>query len=312
MSILRRIGLAISLLGLVVVLLSGLVVVDTGEVMVVQRLGKALATPLRPGLHWSLPLGLDRLDRVRTDEIQRLVLGGAGIPDAAEAPGLGEFLTGDLNLAGVEAIVQYRVADPTAFVLFGERVQEFLKEAAAARLSQALASRTIDEALGDERLAIATELLNVLSGDLDKARVGLEILDVSLADVQPPWEVAPAFDEAQSARSQADQRLEEAKGYQTRTLAVAHAEAQTRLDRAEAASHRAVTLAKAEADRFQALRQSLSGHRALAIRRLHETTIRERLAEVGQTILLTPNEPIDLSIIQPTTPSTELGSTNSR
>ena len=76
------------------------------------------AEPWEPGLHWGLPWGLDRVDRIKTGQTRTLTV-GARDPQAAPLaqapdPETDDFLTGDLNLVTAQAIVQYRVLDPVA------------------------------------------------------------------------------------------------------------------------------------------------------------------------------------------------------
>ena len=85
-----------------------------------RRFGRVVEPAWGPGLHWGLPLGLDRFDRVRTDEVRRLSVGPADALEAGSEAHGGEFLTGDLNLVRIRAIVQYRVDDPVAYVVQGE------------------------------------------------------------------------------------------------------------------------------------------------------------------------------------------------
>ena len=75
------------------------------------------------------------------------------------------------------------------------------------------------------------------------------------------------------------------------------AEAQARLDRARARADRAVVLARSRAGRFLALLAEADRARALTVRRLYLDTLRELLPRVKRKLVLTPEEPIDLSII---------------
>src|SRR5205085_4751418 len=110
------VALAVLVLGLAC-LATSWVEVASGEVVVVRRLGRVLPMPWMPGPHLGLPLGLDQRLRVRTDLVRRLEVGLAAAPGGDDEPAAGEFLTGDLNLLRARGVVQYRVADPVAFVL---------------------------------------------------------------------------------------------------------------------------------------------------------------------------------------------------
>ncbi|WP_169975057.1 protease modulator HflK [Tautonia rosea] len=291
--------LALTTVILLSVLATGLVAVEPGESVVVRRFGRVLDRPMGAGLHWVAPLGIDRIDRVRTDEVRRLRLGLAGIPGASDAPGAGEFLSGDQNVLRAEAVVQYRVADPVAFVVAVDRREALLVALGEASLSRALSRRGIDDAMGSERLAVAVEVAGSLRDDSDRFGLGLAILSVNLTEVRPPEEVRPDFAATQAARSEVDTRLREAQGHADRVLAASASEVGTILDRVHAAADRSVILARSRADRFRSILTELNRSRSMTIQRIYLDAIREQWPRVGRTVVLAPDEPLDLSILGP-------------
>ncbi|WP_152050033.1 protease modulator HflK [Tautonia marina] len=301
MSRRTRIATTMGLTSLVVliVLATGLVAVEPGESVVVRRFGRVIDRPMGAGLHWVAPLGIDRIDRVRTDEVRRLRLGLAGIPGAAEAPGAGEFLSGDQNVLQAEVVVQYRVADPVAFVVGVDRREEVLAALGEASLSRALARRGIDDAMGGDRLAVAVEVAETLQDDSERLGLGLAILGVNLTEVRPPEEVRPDFAATQAARSEVDTRLREAQGLADRLLAASASEVGAILDRAHAAAERSVILARSRADRFRSLATEVNRARPMTVQRIYLDTIRTQWPRVGRTVVLAPDEPLDLSILGP-------------
>ena len=286
------IGLALALS-----LASGAVVVAPGEVVVVRRLGRPLARPWRPGLHPGLPFGIDRLTRVRTDEVRRVEIGLTGIAGPEDEPGAGEYLTGDLNLVRARGIVQYRISDPAAFALRAVSVEPLLARLTESSLSRALSRRGIDAALRRDRALVARDVEDDLARNSDRLGLGLAILGVSLTDARPPGEVAPDFARAQAARSDFDRRLNEAKSYAATTLPAARAEALARLERARGRADRAVVLARGRSGRFLALLAEADRARGLTVRRLYLDALRDLLPRVRRKLILTPEEPIDLSIL---------------
>jgi membrane protease subunit HflK len=295
----RRRGIVTGVLTLAAVayLATGLVVVAPGEAVVVRRLGKVLPRPWTAGLHWGGPVGIDRIVRVRTDEVRDLAVGLAGVPGPDDDPGAGEFLTGDLNLLRARGIVQYRVADPVAFALRAGDVEGLLARQAEAGLTRALARRGIDAALRTGRAEVARDAEADLARAVARAGLGLAILGVSLTDARPPAEVQPDFAAAQSAQSEHDRRLTEAGTYDATTLATARASAQARTEQAHARADRAVALARGRADRFLALLAEADRSRPLTARRLYRDALRDLLPKVRRKLVLTPEEPVDLSIL---------------
>lgn len=278
-------------------LAAGVVVVAPGEAVVVRRLGRALEPPWRQGPHWAFPLGIDRLDRVRLDRVRRLEVGLAGVPGAADEPGTGEYLTGDRNLVKVRAVVQYRVADPIGYTLRADAVDALLGRLAEADLAASLSKLKIDDVLGAGRVALAEEVRASLRRDADRHGLGVAILAISLTDARPPREVEPDFVAAQSARSERDRLVRDARTYEATTLAAARAEADARQEAAHAVADRARTEAEARAGRFLDLLDAAARDRPLTVRRLYRDALRDLLPRVRRTLVLAPDEPLDLSIL---------------
>ena len=299
----RRWLIAMFLIALAVsCMATGWVEVAPGEVMVVRRLGRFERDPWLPGPHIGWPLGLDRRVRVRTDEVRRLEVGLAGTPGPDDDPGAGEYLTGDLNLLRARGVVQYRVADPVAFVLQAEGIEPILVRLTESCLARALSSRAIDAALRLDRAAIARDVAEELGRSVSAQGLGVSILGVSLTDARPPGEVAPDFAAAEAARSERDRRVNDAKTFTATMLTVARAEAQGRTDRARAGADRAEVLARSRAGRFLALLAEVNRARPLTIRRLYLDTLREVWPRVRRKLVLTPDEPVDLSLLGIDTP----------
>ncbi len=295
----KRAALGIIPVVTIAILASGLVSVAPGESAVVRRFGRLLANPYGPGLHLGLPLGLDRVERVETERVRRVEIGLAETPGPGDDPGAGEYLTGDLNLIHARAVVQYRVADPARFVLAADDREGTLRRLAESCLARSLARRGIDGALRDGRAAIAADVQSMLGESARRYGLGLAVLGVSLTDAQPPAEVQPDFAAAQSARSDLDRKRNEANARAESVRIAARAKARTTEEAARAAADRAVALAKGRAARFVALLAEAERSRRLTVRRLYLDGLRDGLARVRRKVLLTPDEPIDLSLFGP-------------
>jgi membrane protease subunit HflK len=294
-SVRRAVVGSVVVLGAIACAATGLVVVAPGEVVVVRRFGRVLREPWSAGPHLGWPGGIDRRTRVRIDEVRRIEIGRAAAPGADEEPGTGEFLTADRNILRARAVVQYRVDDPVRFVLAGE-IEPALARLAESGLAAALAGVPIDAALGPGRAEVARQAAARIARGAERLGLGVAVLGVSLTDARPPAEVEPDFAAAQSARSERDRRIVDARASATTLRTAAEAESRARLDAAHADATRSVRLALARAERFLALLAEANGARRLTVGRLYRDTLRDLLPRVRRKVLLTPEEPVDLSL----------------
>jgi membrane protease subunit HflK len=279
------------------VVATGWCMVAPGEVVVVRRLGRLVEPPLSPGLHWRYPFGIDRLDRVRTDAVRQVTIGLAGTAGADLEPSAGEVMTGDLNLLRIQATVQYRVVSPADFVLQSSQVEPLLTISAEASVSRALAARGVDAVLRSERQACAHAVEQDLQAAVDRYRLGVAILGVSLTDARPPFEVQADFAAAQSAESERDRRINEANSYEETTVTAARSSGLAKLESARAAALRRTVMARAEAQRFLTLLAEADRSRALTMHRLYVESLRTLLGRVKTKLILPPGDAIDLTVL---------------
>jgi membrane protease subunit HflK len=292
----RRWVVAPITLAALVYALSGWTVVEPGEAVVVRRLGRLLPDAWGPGPHLGAPWGIDRMTRVRLDEVRRLEIGLVGVAGPDDEPGAGEYLTGDGHLVRCRGVVQYRIADPVAYIAQASGTAAVLTRLAEASLARALSRSAIDEVLRAGGFAPAVEAEAGLRLEVDRLGLGLAILGLRLTDARPPIEVQPDFDAAQAARSAAEERRTEARTRAAITLAEARATATARTERTQAQADRTVALAGARAERFLALLAEAHRDRRLTVHRLYRDALRDLLPKVKRK-LVAPDEPVDLSLL---------------
>jgi len=276
---------------------TSLVVVAPGELVMVRRLGRVIEPPWGPGLHWRLPLGIDRIDRVRSDAVRQLTIGSAGPPGADDEPSAGEVMTGDLNMLMVQATVQYRISQPMYYLLHVERVESLLGKATAAAVARALSARGVDAVLRTDRQAIARAAEVDLAALASKYRLGVAILGLSLTDARPPAEVAADFAAAQSAESERDRRINDAESYEETTAIAAKSAADAKLESARAVADRRAVTSRAEADSFTLLAAEAERSRALTMRRLYIESVQALLDGVKRKIVVPAGGELDLTVL---------------
>jgi membrane protease subunit HflK len=267
-----------------------------GEAVVVRRWGRVLERPWTQGAHWGWPFGIDRVARVRTDAVRQISIGLPAFAGPQDRPGAGELLTADWNLVQAHAEIQYRVAEPIAYLLTARDRDRLLRPLAESSLSRALAARRIDEILQSARAEVARTTAVDLGNRAQRLHLGVRILAVHLTDVRPPVEVQADFAAAQSARSDSDRRTGESKTYAATTLAAARATARSQVERARAEAYRAEALARARADRFRTLLVETGRNRRLTIQRLYFDAMRELLPRVKRKVTLAQDDAVDVSV----------------
>jgi membrane protease subunit HflK len=321
----RRLGVALIFLGLLAYLATGLTVVQQDELGVVRRFGAVLNDPAsgryvtwEPGLHWGLPWGIDQIERIKTGQTRTLTV-GARDPQAAPLasapnPETDDFLTGDLNLVSAQAIVQYRVLDPVAFLFAARALDAALTADAESALTGALAGRSIDDVLTTGRAEVAEKMLRTIQERADVQGLGISIRAVRLGRVAPPVPVAPAFADAARARSDRNQAVTRAQEYRDRARADARGQAREIADRAAGQFDRLVQGARGEADRFTKVLAESRKDLAATRRRLYLEALAELLPRFSRKVVVAPGHDLDISLFTEggtgARPATTSGSTN--
>lgn len=261
--------------------------VGPDEVGIVQQFGKYVRTT-QPGLRMKLPFGIETVRKVKITHVFKEEFGfrtiSAGVRSifegrssdeevttrlsrssrhaAANDPFLAEslMLTGDLNMAVVEWIVQYRVKDPVAYAFRIREPQETLRNMSEAVMRLVVGDHNINQILTAGREQIQKETEEMLQEVLNSYGAGIEIRNVILQDVNPPDEVKASFNEVNEARQEKEKLINQAWEEYNRIIPKAEGEAQQQIREAEGYAVDRVNRAQGDAERFiltwEAYRQS--------------------------------------------------------
>src|SRR5262249_1499441 len=110
--------------------------IEPGERAGVRRFGRILHDKPGPGLHVFLPFGMDRVDRVKINQVREVTVGfplAENEEDRTTPPG--QLLTGDHNLINVQVKLYYSVREDPAeeiekFIVNAERIDDLVARAA--------------------------------------------------------------------------------------------------------------------------------------------------------------------------------------
>lgn len=305
-----------------VYLLSGLYIVRGNEQALVRRFGRARLPLASSGLHFDLPWPFTKIDRVNVNQVQTLSVGVAAPAESLEGSGFlqetfidrqGEFLTGDKNILNLAVHVQYRIADPYAWLFQTKNPAVGLKLLVEALVTDVVARSGVDfvHPLG------LTELRNLLTreaqGVVEREPWGILVDDVTIAGAFPPVEVKASFLDVSNARAEKDRVIEQEEAQGEKRLAAARAEARQRSDRAHAAAQGRIEMAKGSADRFRALIAEFqrdaestgrppAAARRRAMQRMFSNSMEQLLPRFAGKVLIDPRDPVDLTIFPPAEP----------
>jgi modulator of FtsH protease HflK len=268
--------------------------IQPDEVGVIQRFGKHVRTT-EPGLHFKLPLGIERLTRVPTQRQLKEEFGFRSLRPGRQteyaAPSeetLGEslMLTGDLNVAVVEWIVQYRIKDPSAFLFKVRDPQGTFRYMSEAAMRMVVGDHSVDEVITIGREAIALQAKEELQRLCDNYKIGIEIQQVVLQDVNPPDRVRPAFNEVNQAIQEKERAINEAWAEYNQSVPRAKGEAEQAVRAAEGYALERVNNAEGDARRFDAQWAEYKKAPAVTRRRLYLETLAALLPKVGRKVIV--------------------------
>ena len=286
---------AAGLLALVVLvsLLGTVYQVEPEEVSVVLRFGKYVRTE-DPGLRFKLPF-IETMTRV---PVQRQLKQEFGFR-TVEAGTRTEFtteerrfadeavmLTGDLNVAVVEWIVQYRVSDPELYLFRVRNLEDTFRAMNEAIMRETVGDRTVTEVVTVGRQEIETSVEARLQTLTDQYQMGITIDQVVLQDVNPPDPVRPSWDEVSQAQQQAQRAVNEALAEYNAVIPRARGEAEQTVLQAEGYSLDRVNRAEGEASRFAAIEAAYRQAPEVTRQRMYLETMQQILPQVGRKVFV--------------------------
>ena len=280
---------------LAVMLLAGLArgvyTVGPESVGVVQRFGRFIGT-VGPGLRFKLPFGIDTVTILPVKRQLKMEFGfgtpGAQHPDQAsfEQEQESDMVTGDLNAAHVEWVVQYEIDDPEQYLFNHREPGPTLRDLSESVMREVVGDRTVDEVLTIGRQGIENEAIAELTALVQQLHMGLRVQQVQLKNVHPPTPVQRSFDEVNRAQQEREQRITQANGEYNKVVPRASGEAQRRLSEAEGYSLKRVNEAEGDVARFRALLEQYDKAPDVTRRRLYLETMAEVLPKLGGKIIL--------------------------
>ncbi len=247
----------VGIIFLISFLTSSFYTVEPDEEAVVIRLGKYINTT-SPGLHFKLPLGVDRVIKVKTRKVHQAEFGFRTSNLATRVTQYSNsnyddeslMLTGDLNVADVEWVVQFQISDPFKFLFKTSTPEKNIRDVSEAIMRRVVGDRLVTEVLTTGRAEISSEAKVLMQEVLNKYDIGVSIVTVKLQDVNPPKLVQPSFNLVNSAKQEQEKIINQAEKQYNKIIPEARGKADKLLSEAEGYASAVVNNAHGDTVKF--------------------------------------------------------------
>ncbi len=285
-------NIKVIVLGILAVVLafSSVYTVAPEEVGIVQRFGEYVQTT-ESGLNFKIPF----IETVRIVPVERQLKQEfgyrtieSGVQSQYVKAGYRDeslMLTGDLNLADVEWVVQYRISDPYDYLFRVRNPDKTLRDMAEAATRQVVGNRTVNEVLTIGRASVAARVQEILQELNIEYQTGVRIEQVVLQDINPPDDVKRSFNAVNEAQQQRETLINQARSDYNRVIPRARGEALQTIQQAEGYAVDRVNRAIGEVSAFRDLHTEYVRAPEVTKRRIYYETMQEILPTIGNKVV---------------------------
>ena len=267
--------------------------VPSDSVAVVQRFGKYLKQ-VQPGLHFKFPLGIDYATVVPVKRQLKQEFGfrtpGANdekqTPHAFDEKRETQMVTGDMNAALVEWVVQYRISDPVKYLFEVREPKDTLRYVSESVMREVVGDRTVDEVITIGRQDIEIDALLKMQALSTKYSMGISIDQVQLKNINPPSPVQESFNEVNQAQQEKEKLINEARRDYNKVIPLAQGEKDQRIREADGYRLKRINEAEGDAARFNSLLTEYLKAPEVTRRRIYIETMQEVMPRVKSKVIL--------------------------
>ena len=265
--------------------------VQPDEAGVVTRFGR-YARVTDPGLHFIVPF-LENVTKVPVERqlkeefgFRTVEAGVRSVYDERQFLEESLMLTGDLNVAVVEWIVQYKVQDPRAYLFNVRDIRSTFRDMSEAAMRDVVGDHSVDEVLTVGREQIASRAKDLLQEMNNRYETGISVQQLVLQDVNPPDLVKPSFNEVNEAIQEKERLTNEALAEYNQAIPRARGDAERLIQEAEGYAAERVNRARGEAARFESVYAEYRNAPRVTRARMYLETLSEVMPRLGQKVIL--------------------------
>lgn len=270
--------------------------IEPDERGIVQRFGRYVRKT-EPGLHFKFPAGIEKVRKVKVEYVFKEEFGfrtdKPGIRTTYSTKNFEDesiMLSGDLNIADVEWVVQFKVKDPYKMLFKVRNPGKIIRDISEAVVRQIVGDRSISDVLTVGRIEISNKAKEAMQGILDSYDSGIHIVTIKLQDVNPPDLVKPAFNEVNEAKQEKEKMINEAWENYNRIIPKAKGEAEKIISESEGYALKRVNRAQGDANRFLAMYSEYTQAEDVTRKRLYLEAMGEILPKAGRKYIVDPDQ----------------------
>ena len=255
--------------------------VDDKQQAVVTTFGK-VTDVTEAGVHFKLPLGIQKVEKVDVNVYQKSELGYSSSGNSYEVnDSESTMITGDYNIVNVDFFVEYKISDPVQYLYSSNEPELILRNLIQSQIRNVVGSSSVDAVLTDGKESIQMQVKELVTEILKEYDIGLTLVDVKIQDAEPPTqEVIEAFKAVETAKQQAETVINDAKAYQNAQLPQAQAQADQLIQNAEYLKQKRINEAIEKVAMFEAMYSEYAQNPAITRTRMYYETISQVLPGV--------------------------------
>lgn len=265
--------------------------VPSDSVGLVTRFGKYLKEE-PAGLHFKVPWGADEVTivPVKRQLKQEFGFSTAGATNRsqtrADNQAQSQMVTGDLNAALVEWVVQYRIEDPKKYMFDVRNPAETLRDLSESVMREVVGDRTVDEVITIGRQEIEDEALVKMQELTTKYGIGVSIDQVQLKNINPPQPVQESFNEVNQAQQEKESLINAARREYNKVVPLAEGEKDQRIRAADGYRLKRINEAEGDVARFNAVLEEYLKAPEVTRRRIYIETLQDVLPTLDSKIIM--------------------------
>jgi modulator of FtsH protease HflK len=262
--------------------LTGVYTVQPNQEAVVTRFG-GYTRSVGPGLHYHLPIPVERAELVSVTNQNTTVVGGVA---GAEAPDESLMLTGDENIVDLSFVVQWHVADAAAYLFRVREPADAVKAVGESAMREVVGRSALKSILTTGRGQVQSDTLNLMQRILDNYHAGVIIDAVLIQNANPPpGDVVAAYQDIAKAGQDAQSAINDANAYRNRVVNEAKGTAAKIVQDAQGYKEQVVREAQGQASRFNQVYAQYRLAPGFTRERLYIQTMQDVLSHTQKVII---------------------------